>query len=90
MPTGRSGGDAVNTKFWIRHDGRLFAGEYHTGIASKIFPHAKNPEYACEKAGYLKVYKVQGGLRAMLTGYETQAQLNVLDRLSETNMKGNL
>ena len=72
-------------KMWISPDGKVYSGEYHTEVAEGIFPHAENAEYACEKAGYLKVYVLDysQSIRAMLTGYETQDQINKLDRLTE-------
>ena len=73
------------SKVWISPDGISHVGEYHTEVALGLFPHAENPEYACEKAGYLKVYILEycRSVRAMLTGCETQAQINELDRLTE-------
>lgn len=70
-------------KAWISPDGTSHVGEYHTEIAEGLFPCAENPEYSCERAGYLKVYICMSAVRAMTTGYETQAQMNELDRLTE-------
>ena len=79
----------ASCKVWISPEGVSCIGEYHTEVARKIFPRASNPEYSCEKAGYLKVYilPTSQSVRAMTTGYETQSQINELDRLTEEYYK---
>jgi hypothetical protein len=73
-----------SSKCWISKAGTSHFGEYHTEIAKIIFPKSTNPEYSCERAGYLKVYIIGGGTKAqgVETGQETQAQINELYRLS--------
>lgn len=70
-------------KAWISPSGVCHVGSYHTEIAEGLFPCSENPEYSCERAGYLKVYITMSAIRCMFTGCETQDQINAVDRLTE-------
>jgi len=70
---------------WISNEGVIFDGINHLIIAQEIFPKAKNPELACEKAGYLKVTTLFNGQPLLIKEYGevTQAQINRVDQLWE-------
>ena len=75
---------------WITKDGKVHEGKNHFMIAHKLFPYTNNPEFACERAGYIKTgYRYDGS--PMMENYNperaTQAQINTVARLWEEHYK---
>ena len=72
---------------WVLLDGKIEEcnwDENHYDVAMKLFPHSKNPEHACEKAGYIKTGHYFNGSPFQLSldkDRVTQAQMNSLDKL---------
>jgi len=75
---------------WISPDGKIHDKGNHLQVAMQLFPHAENPEFACEKAGYVKTGYMYNGNPQMLNcdpDRITQAQINTIAQLWEEHYK---
>ena len=70
---------------WVTKDGKIHEGN-HLTVAFRLFPKSKNPELACEKAGFVKT-GMNFSNSPYMENYDeeqcTQAQINSIKKLWE-------